>query len=284
MSSKQSSIATLLMAFGIFFCSSDLIRIEAKRSLQLEMNPGCVMDFCRNISVAYIRSFNSDSIVSERNASTSNASSSCYHFLWIFTTKYTPTIFLFESDPNARLMIDWKKFDRSRFNNITSNFIEFIDGEIQQSFGLELSQLFVRNMTTKQLIQTIPIDGLGWRSNIIKTNRSIWIKFIGDDPRIASINFELEATKLINEIDQHLPRLTLSESSNLVRLTLENININEKLENPIDHLQVCANFTTVLGGDAISNQLIVERTIDDEFTPGVFQVNRPKNFLNDLIV
>ncbi|KAH7644343.1 hypothetical protein HUG17_6705 [Dermatophagoides farinae] len=231
--------------------------VQSKRILFYEQNPGCNIVECNDTHVVHITSEVDD----DKNQST-------YHNLWIFTNDYKPTIILFETEPKAKLSIDWLKFFQHENNSII-----FKNGSVLNSFGVEFTDLFIANMTSKQLLYNIPIDHLNWSVNFTEprdNQSSIRAIFSNENSSIGNFRFHLKSSAHSGR-EQLLPKLIYSNAGNLLQFEINDLFIPESIKQNNTRLQLCANLTTILDGHRLNSQIEKFTGMDDEYTPGVFQ-------------
>ncbi|KAH9424975.1 hypothetical protein DERP_009199 [Dermatophagoides pteronyssinus] len=256
---------SIIVAVGIFLFPIHLT--IAERILSMEQNPGCNHhndEDCNNTHIVYIRSDAIDDKNDEKNITQST-----YHNLWIFSNNgYKPSIMLFETDPLAKLTIDWLNFFQHKMNSINFN-----NGSIRNSFGFELTDLFLVNMTSKELLYNIPIDQLNWSVNFNERHNnqsSIEAIFSNNNSDIGNFHFHLKISGHSGR-ETILPKLIYTEGGNLLRMEIDNLFIPESLQKNNTCLQICANLTTILDGHPLNGHIEKFTGMDDEYTPGVFQ-------------
>ncbi|OTF74984.1 hypothetical protein BLA29_000207 [Euroglyphus maynei] len=256
-------MANYIFLVSIFILG--ILSVRPERILFYEQNPGCNItdnDYCNNTHIVHIQS------------DADNMNQSTYHNLWIFSNGYKPAIILFETEPTARLVIDWSKF----FQHENNDSIFFQNGIVRNSFGFELSDLFIVNMTSKQqLLYNIPIHQLNWSVNFTERhdNRSsIEATFFNNNnnPKIGNFRFHLKSSGRSGR-EKMLPKLIYSEAGNLLRFEIEQLFIPESLQQNSTQLQICANLTTILDGHRMNSHIEKYTSMDDEYTPGVFHKN-----------
>ncbi|KAH9493722.1 hypothetical protein DERF_014458 [Dermatophagoides farinae] len=200
--------------------------VQSKRILFYEQNPGCNIVECNDTHVVHITSEVDD----DKNQST-------YHNLWIFTNDYKPTIILFETEPKAKLSIDWLKF-----------------------FQHENNSIIFKNGSVLNINFTEPRDN----------QSSILAIFSNENSSIGNFRFHLKSSAHSGR-EQLLPKLIYSNAGNLLQFEINDLFIPESIKQNNTRLQLCANLTTILGGHRLNSQIEKFTGMDDEYTPGVFQ-------------
>lgn len=238
----------------IFLIITKITDSNLERILRFQLNPDCSNDNCQNFTLAYINSSDPTSL-----------NATVFNYLWFFSTGFKPTIFLFETTPNTRLFINWENLHSGE------NFIKFNNGTILNSFGIEITSIFFVDLLSKNLLYDIPIKNFHWNTNVTTTNSSVNVHFFNNDTDIGNFHFKI-ASFNHNGRDEELPRLLFSDSGNIIRFQMENFNFNNHLKNH-SNIQLCANFTVAKEGDKSFSDIKSFTSINDEFTPGIFQVN-----------
>lgn len=244
------------IAFYIFSCICFCYakNLAQKRSLITEINPNCNND-CKSSTLVHVES---------------RGTNNTFHYLWTFISKYTPTIIVLETDPKASLSVDWKTI-RNRSNN--ANSIQFVNGTVYNSFAMELSHLYFINATNNVTLQMIPLDEINWNYTSVQTNDVVKFNFnsIKSPVLNGSVQLSLNVFNQAGRGDT-IPRLQYTEASNLIQLIVDNIYIKPHGNFSID-AQLISNFTIVMEGDDVKESIEENRSIDDEYTPGIFQVS-----------
>ncbi|KAI2808474.1 hypothetical protein BLOT_006418 [Blomia tropicalis] len=242
------------IAFYIFSCICFCYakNLAQQRSLITEINPNCNID-CKSSTLVHVES---------------RGTNNTFHYLWTFISKYTPTIIVLETDPKASLSVDWKTI-RNRSNN--ANSIQFVNGTVYNSFAMELSHLYFINATNNVTLQMIPLDEINWNYTSVQTNDVVKFNFnsIKSPVLNGSVQLSLNVFNQAGRGDT-IPRLQYTEASNLIQLIVDNIYIKPHGNFSID-AQLISNFTIVMEGDDVKESIEENRSIDDEYTPGIFQ-------------
>ena len=232
-----------------------------KRILKSELNPDCKSENeCQNSTLLHIESI---------------GLSNTYHYLWCFITNFVPTIFVFDSDIDAKLVVNWNNDDEIvKF--------KFENGSVHNSFAMELSNLNFINTTinektkvaSNENLYTIPMKDVHWQFE--NNTYADSFRYIFENANNSQINGTLRIVLSIFDQagrDDSIPRLQYTQSSNILDLTLDNIYfILPYNTEQYTQTQLVANITFVYEGQTITSNLNQTKTIDDEYTPGVFHV------------
>lgn len=233
----------------IFAC----VNLISTRELHYQLNPKC-SNCSKEVIIVHLESVGSNTT---------------YHYIWSFLVGYNPSILLLETDPDAQLEIDWPNL----YNKSKRNIINFVNGSVYNSLGVEFSNLSLVDEKTGDLLFPISLTDVEWNVTFYNWNSSVDIRFQNVNSKIGQISFTLSAFSGSGRLSS-FPRYQYTDSSNLFNVVLNNINFNNTdfANKTKISPQIRSNMTIVFEGNeptSILNEIV---SIDDEYSPGVFYV------------
>ncbi len=242
------------------------------RNISYELNPNCneKCDKSKNaINLVHI---------------SSNGEKDMIHFLFGSMTGIPPTLLIVKTKPNTNLLIDWTKLIQQKD---VSNAINFSSEPIN-SIGLQISRLYFFNDINKTgsyddinyPILEVDWNDFIWKSakDLISSNgNSIKVSFTqenGHNFYNGTINLELRVYANDGRNDD-LPHLAFTQLSSSLEISVNDVQTQNVLHfNDTNRPRLMSHLLLV--NEGIRTQQIdkFERitSIDDEYTPGVFDV------------
>ncbi|XP_012257715.2 glycosylated lysosomal membrane protein B-like [Athalia rosae] len=232
------------------------------RTIHTALNPGCG-SICveKNLTTAYIFC---------------EGPNDTLHYIWDFTGK--PSVLFAVTSPTAQLQIDWEMFLWGKESSV--KFSE----PAKYSFGLVVDKIYEFNdLDDTGLINTVNHENI----NVLHTKRFRWDlkshaqndKYYelsmegtnyksGNITRSGSIKFLLNRFWTLDHSDI-LPHILHSENATQIDVIIENFQTNSSFENSRFAVELL-----IIGDHSVNSSMNinVKQTLDDEHTPGIFEM------------
>jgi len=187
--------------------------------------------------------------------------------VWSFIDSFAPAVFVFETDNKAKFIVEWENIKKNESS------LQFENGSIYNSFAMELSNLYFINATNNVRIYSLPLEAIKWQyqdSSSLPGTVSITFSSTEKSPINGTVSLSLSVFNQAGRGDS-IPRLQYTESSNLFEVTLNNIHFTIS-DNKSAQAQLVSDLTFAFEGEDVATTLHESVSIDDEYTPGVFEV------------
>lgn len=231
--------------------------VLANQELTQTINPDCdkYENSCKKspstISVIYIKSNGNET----------------YHFLWTFIENFAPVLFLFQTETaSAKLSINWDKLMQS-----LPGGIEFSDGEVIKSLGFEITKLYFANYTTSETLHNLNVTTLHWKSEEKQKTQAHVGYFMSTGIDSGELSFKLDVFDTAGQETQ-TPQIPFDISTISMHILANNITLPKFIQDA-EHTTpfLYADYTLAWSGNQ-KGELYREVTIDDEYSPGIFEV------------
>lgn len=230
--------------------------VLAKQELTQKVNPDCdqydsCKKFQKDISMIYVQSNGNET----------------YHFLWTFIKSFSPALFVFQTDTNsAKLSVNWDKLMGSQPGGI-----EFSGGDVTRSMGLEITSLYFANYTTSETLHDLNVTSLVWKSEMKQNTQANVEYFMSTNIDFGLLSFKLDVFDAAGQ-EAATPHIPFDISTISMHLLADNITLPKYIRDA-NHTTpfLYANYTLIWGGHH-EGVLKREVTIDDEYSPGIFEV------------
>jgi len=258
----ENSLKLLIIALN-------LIIVVKCRNITYELNPNCGKQCDEAVNAINLVHISSD------------GTNDTIHFLWSSMTGVPPTLIIAKTQLKTNLSIDWTKIIDNPKD--VSNAIKFSPEPIN-SIGLQISRLFFFNDTDgsgsydnmNDTILNIDWNDFVWESvknSISLTSNSIKTSFTqkkGKDFHKGSVTIGLRVDSSDGRTDD-LPHLAFTELSTSLELSVNGVKMEESLNFTKPRLM---SYILVVNDGQTQNNKAFQRitSIDDEYTPGVFDV------------
>ncbi|XP_054159842.1 glycosylated lysosomal membrane protein A-like [Oppia nitens] len=202
------------------------------------------------------------------------------HYLWSSVSSLSPTLLIFKTTHNTTVGINWDSFlDKNKFKPFLN-----INSEPLFGLGFQFNRLFFFNDISQSghYIEGDPIAEINW--NQFNWSQVVTPKDVKDSMSVISANadnckifngtvsFNLRVRSSDGRNDE-LPQLTYTESSVSLDLNVIDVDLKNHKNFTGDKYfpRLMASISVVtLNGTKSATKLSKTTTIDDEYTPGVF--------------
>ncbi|CAO1411760.1 unnamed protein product [Diamesa serratosioi] len=244
----------LVNVFICVFCGE--LNDNEQREIETFLNPGCELNYplCDNLTLVYVKA---------------SAKNDILHYLWDFTG--VPGIMLAKTSKNSNLSIHWDK--------LMAGDIGAVNFTIPPSyvFGMVINKIYLFDDTKNTGlisdstdIVTLDYQEFKWeRSNLTEYPKRVEL-IMNAEHLNGSFSIKLAAFTSANHGDD-LPHLLHSAQSMQSDFVINRMNVSSyKFSSPRFAIQLLlfSSEKEETGNFTINNR----RNLDDEFTPGIFEV------------